>query len=155
MASYGDRGADAQRSRHDLALARGPLILVLDASAAVEACITPDGFAIFGRQQLVAPSLLWPEARSSLHEARWRGEITAALALFAVDTLRRAPIEGRSPPGLGAEAWRIADEFGWAKTYDAEYVALASLLGCRLVTIDGRLRRATARLGFVIGPTEL
>jgi predicted nucleic acid-binding protein len=35
------------------------------------------------------------------------------------------------------------------------YVALARILGCRLVTLDARLRRGTTRLGFVIGPTEL
>lgn len=40
-------------------------------------------------------------------------------------------------------------------TYDAEYVALADLSGCRLVTLDGRLRRAADSLGFVIGPDEL
>jgi hypothetical protein len=47
--------------------------------------------------------------------------------------------------------WRIADEMGWAKTYDAEFVALAALLRGRLVT-DVRLRAA---LGFVVRPTEL
>ena len=49
----------------------------------------------------------------------------------------------------------MADELGWAKTYDANYVALARILVCRLVTRDARLRRGTARFGFVIGPTEL
>jgi predicted nucleic acid-binding protein len=49
----------------------------------------------------------------------------------------------------------LAEEFGWAKTYDAEFVALAGLLRCRLITLDLRLRRASARLGYVIGPTEL
>jgi predicted nucleic acid-binding protein len=44
---------------------------------------------------------------------------------------------------------------GWAKTYDAEYVALARLLGCRLVTLDARLRRGADRLGFVVAPHEL
>jgi predicted nucleic acid-binding protein len=39
--------------------------------------------------------------------------------------------------------------------YDAEYVALAQLLRCRLVTLDAALRRSTARLGFVVSPTEL
>jgi predicted nucleic acid-binding protein len=56
---------------------------------------------------------------------------------------------------LGDEAWRIADELGWAKTYDAEYVALAGLLGCRVVTLDGRLRRRAEQLGFVVTPADL
>lgn len=41
------------------------------------------------------------------------------------------------------------------RTYDAEYLALASLLKCRLVTLNGRLRRGADSLGFVIGPEEL
>jgi predicted nucleic acid-binding protein len=49
----------------------------------------------------------------------------------------------------------VADELGWAKTYDAEYVALAGLLGCRLVTLDRRLRRGADQLGFVVSPDEL
>jgi predicted nucleic acid-binding protein len=49
----------------------------------------------------------------------------------------------------------VADELGWAKVYDAHYVALARLLDCRLVTLDEKLRRGTDRLGFVITPEEL
>lgn len=56
---------------------------------------------------------------------------------------------------LGATAWEIADRFGLAKTYDAEYLALGRLLDCRVVTLDGRLRRGTAALGYVVGPDEL
>ncbi|MGH9115142.1 MAG: hypothetical protein ACRDWW_04860 [Acidimicrobiales bacterium] len=56
---------------------------------------------------------------------------------------------------MAGEAWRLAEELGWAKTYGAEYVALARLLRCRLVTLDRRLRRGTERLGFVVGPGEL
>ena len=44
---------------------------------------------------------------------------------------------------------------GWARTYDAEYLALASLLRCRLVTTDLRRRRGTDRLGSVVTPKEL
>jgi predicted nucleic acid-binding protein len=98
---------------------------------------------------------MWSEVRSSLHEARWRGEVSDELAARAVVTLEAAPIRVRTHKRLGAEAWRIADELGWAKTYDAEYLALASLLRCRLVTVDTRLRRATASLRYVIGPSEL
>ena len=30
---------------------------------------------------------------------------------------------------------------GWAQTYDAEYLALARLLRCRLLTTDAKLKR--------------
>ena len=103
----------------------------------------------------MAPPLMWSEARSALHELLWRQELSDDNARAALDRLQRAPVEERTHPQLGSEAWRIADELGWAKTYDAEYVALASLLGCRLVTLDGRLYRGAARLGFVVSPAEL
>lgn len=61
----------------------------------------------------------------------------------------------RSPADLGTQAWSIADDLSWAKTYDAEFCALARLLDCRLVTIDARLRRGADRLGYVISPLEL
>ncbi|MBW3604294.1 MAG: hypothetical protein KY460_05140 [Actinobacteria bacterium] len=44
---------------------------------------------------------------------------------------------------------------GLAKTYDAEFLALARLLDRRFVTIDDRLWRGARRLGFVVGPAEL
>ena len=53
------------------------------------------------------------------------------------------------------EAWRIADRLGRAKTYDAEYLALARLLKCRLLTADAKLKVAGSRLVDVLGPTEL
>lgn len=129
-------------------------MLVVDASVAVDACLRNDDLASLPGD-LYAPPLLWSESRSALHEAVWRGVVDAAHGGRAHGNLERLGIERRTHRELGAEAWRIADELGWAKTYDAEYVALARLLGCRLVTIDGRLRRSTDRLGFVVGPLEL
>lgn len=98
---------------------------------------------------------MWSEACSALHERAWRGDIGAREANRARTRLQQADVEVTTHAALAEEAWRLADELGWAKTYDAEYVALASLLGCRLVTVDGRLRRGADRLGFVVGPTEL
>ena len=117
-------------------------MLVLDASVAFHACATAKGFDEFTDEQLVAPPLMWSEARSAIHELAWRGQITEIDAAATHARLEACPVEVRAPAQLGAQAWRLADELGWAKTYDAEYLALAQLLDCRLVTLDSRLRRA-------------
>lgn len=129
--------------------------LVIDASVAIAASATPVGFARFRGIELVAPPLLWIEAVSALHAAMWRGEFHREQSEPMLHRTLTAPIKHAEPKALDHEAWAVADELGWAKTYDANYVALARILGCRLVTLDARLRRGTARLGFVIGPTEL
>lgn len=103
----------------------------------------------------MAPPLLWSEIRSSLHESVWRGDLPAERALDALAKLAVAPIASRAPAALSLKAWEIADQLGWAKTYDAEYLALAVLLKCRLVTVDDRLRRGADRFGIVIGPADL
>jgi predicted nucleic acid-binding protein len=130
-------------------------VLVVDASLVLPDCATGRGFDYLGDDSLVAPPIMWTEARSGLHEAAWRGDIDWGTAEHAHDRLLAAPVEVRAPNELGREAWRVAGELGWAKTYDAEYVALAAILGCRLVTLDVRLRRGADRLGFVVTPTEL
>jgi len=131
------------------------LTLAIDASLAVEASIAPTGFQVLADQTLVAPALMWSEAQSALHHRRWSGDLTAPQALTARTVLAQAPIARVDDTRIRDEAWRFADELGWAKTYDAEYIALAHILGCRLLTIDMRLRRGADRLGFVITPDEL
>jgi predicted nucleic acid-binding protein len=131
------------------------LKLVVDASVAVAAIASPLGFERLRGFELIAPPLLWIETESVLHATRWRGELAAERALAMRDRVRAAPIAADEPRRLADETWALADEMGWAKTYDANYVALARIRGCRLVTLDARLRRGTARLGCVVGPTEL
>jgi predicted nucleic acid-binding protein len=65
-----------------------------------------------------------------------------------------APIERRTPRRLYERAWRVAEKLGWAKTYDTEYVALAQVLGCPLLTRD-RLKRRVESLVEVIAPADL
>jgi predicted nucleic acid-binding protein len=51
--------------------------------------------------------------------------------------------------------WHVADDLGWAKTYDAQYVALAQVLACKLGSVDERLLRGVARLDIAVRPRDL
>ncbi len=131
------------------------MTLVIDASVALAASGVAGGFDEFGDDELVAPPLMWSEARSVLHELSWRQEISTEDAAATHARLAACPVRPRTHRRLGTEAWRVADELGWAKTYDAEYVALALLLDVRMVTLDARLRSGAVRLGCVVAPNEL
>ena len=58
----------------------------------------------------------------------------------ALDRLLDHPIDITPSRELVKRATAIAIELGWAKTYDAEYLALAERLQARLLTEDARLR---------------
>jgi predicted nucleic acid-binding protein len=135
-------------------------MLATDASLAIELCLDRVGDnarSAFADDELVAPPLLWSEVPSVIHELAYRGEISGELSDAALHALLNNTIgipEVR-PARLITTAWQLATEFGWAKTYDAEYLATAQLLGCRLATVDARLRRGADRLGYVVTPSEL
>jgi predicted nucleic acid-binding protein len=133
-------------------------VLVVDANVVVE--VTLERFGVtaldaLGDEQLVAPWLLWSEVPAALSAMVFRAEISRELGESALGRLETIKVEPLHPDGLITEAWRIAKERGWAKTYDAEYLALAKLLGCRLVTLDGPLWRATRNLCYVVTPEEI
>lgn len=135
-------------------LATAAETLVVDASVAVKAALT-DGFDALGGRRLLAPTLLWSEASSALAHLRWRGEISTDEAQAALARLVEAAIEPRESRLLVIRAAAIARRHGWARTYDAEYVALAELERVPLVTVDARLRRSVAGRIDVRGPEEL
>ena len=122
--------------------------LIVDANVVFTMVAAPDGLALVEGEEAAAPPLLRSEVRSALHVARWRGLLEDEDARRALDLLESGSIGERRHRRLGAETWRIADELGWAKTYDAEYLALASLLSVPLATFDRRMLRTAEKLGI-------
>ncbi len=122
-------------------------MLVLDANVFVTAATSRAGFGLLDDQDLLGPPLLWSEALSALHTALWRRLISDDLASHALSLLQSDQVRERRHPRLQRQAWAIADHLGWAKTYDAEYLALAQLLRCDLATFDRRMQNAAQQLG--------
>jgi predicted nucleic acid-binding protein len=105
--------------------------------------------------RLHAPTLLWSEAASALKQLSWRGEITVDESNAALARILGHPIAIVPSRELVERATAIARQLGWAKTYDAEYLALAEQLGIRLLTNDARLRATTLVSVDVVGPLEI
>lgn len=129
--------------------------LVLDSSAALRASQSGAAARNLAPHELLGPPLLWSEVHSALHEALWRRDVTDREVAEILDRFRSLGIKRRSPARLHEEAFEIATSMGWAKTYDAEFVALARIERAVVLTTDARLRRGADRTGLVIGPAEL
>jgi predicted nucleic acid-binding protein len=129
--------------------------LVVDASAILQGCYSDSGLHVFDGFALSAPGHFHAEVLSVLHEQAWRSEVSAELATLARRRLLATDVAVYPSRELADDACAIADALGWAKTYDAEYLALAQRLGCRLVTIDAKLRRSAARLVEIVAPADL
>jgi predicted nucleic acid-binding protein len=128
--------------------------VVIDASAGVRASLT-DGWRALGAWHLVAPTLFWSEATAGISQLLFRGEITDAEASASIDRLHAATVEPTPSRDLIVDALALSRRLGWAKTYDAEFLALARLRGAKVLTTDARLRRGADRTGLVIDPSEL
>jgi predicted nucleic acid-binding protein len=123
---------------------------VLDASAAVEIASSAAGFAKLADLRLIAPPLFWSETLSALHQAVRRGVTSPELAEHALRALEGSRVVRTEHDALRADAWQLATQLGWAKTYDAEYVALARHFGVPLLTRDGALARGVGDLVEIV-----
>ncbi len=100
-----------------------------------------EGIAVPAEHELLAPTLLRSQTLSVLHEAVHRGEIPRDVALDRLARIRAIPIRLLGDAVLRRRAWEVADQLGWASTYDAEYVALTQLQADAFVTLDTELAR--------------
>jgi predicted nucleic acid-binding protein len=110
-----------------------------------------EGIDVPAEHELLAPTLLRSQTLSVLHEAVHRGEIPADVALGQLNRIWAMPIRLLGDAVLRRSAWKIADQLGWAETYDAEYVALTQLQADAYVTLDADL--ATRLKGIVATAT--
>lgn len=122
-----------------------------DASTAVELCI----IGAVAPALLHAPAFLVSEVTAVLRRIEHGGAATHAQtdeALAHLQVLRVVLVDDRE---LQIPALEVARTLGWARTYDALFVALAQRSGLPLVSGDGRLRRGAARLVETLSPGQL
>lgn len=119
--------------------------VVIDANIAVQIALAGD-LGPLGGHGLVAPPLLRAEALSSISEMTFRGEIPPDAGRAAIRRVGAIEMDVDRPDSLDTRAWDIAKSLGWAKTYDAEYVALALIHNIPLITLDARLRRGAGHI---------
>jgi predicted nucleic acid-binding protein len=113
---------------------------VVDCSAVLH--LARDGADVPERHELLAPTLLRSQTLSALHEAVQRGELPVDVARERLAAVGRMPIRLLGDAVLRRRAWEVADQLGWAETYDAEYVALTLLQADAFVTLNAKLARS-------------
>jgi predicted nucleic acid-binding protein len=112
---------------------------VVDAGVVIH--LVSEAIDVSPEHELLAPTLLRSETLSALHEAVTRGEIPAEVGLDRHRRISQMPIRLLGDAVLRRRAWQIADQLGWDKTYQAEYVALTQLQADAFVTLDADLAR--------------
>jgi predicted nucleic acid-binding protein len=112
---------------------------VVDCGAVLH--LVSEGIEVRAEHELLAPTLLRSQTLSALHEAAHRGEISAEVALDRLARIQALSIRLLGDAVLRRRAWDLAEQLGWAETYDAEYVALTQLQAGALVTLDAELGR--------------
>jgi predicted nucleic acid-binding protein len=94
---------------------------------------------------LTAPPLFRAEVTSVIRERAYKREMSVGEADLALELTLQWPIAlSSSSPQLQRSALAFAHRFNRPKAYDAQYLALASLLGCELWTGDRRLSNAVS-----------
>jgi predicted nucleic acid-binding protein len=116
------------------------LKFVIDSGVALH--LASKSIAVSSNHTLLAPTLWRSETLSAMYEAVRRGELTADAARDRLAHVNRLKIRLLGDAVLRRRAWEVAEELGLPTTYEAEYVALAQLQKCTLVSTDeGWLKR--------------
>jgi predicted nucleic acid-binding protein len=115
---------------------------VVDAGVVLR--LAAEGYEVPAQHELLAPTLLRSQTLSKLHEAVQAEELTPDAGRDLLERASAIKIRLLGDLVLRRQAWRFADELGWAETYDAEYLALTKLQADAFVTLDEELARRAA-----------
>ena len=121
----------------------------------MQLCSQPDAVDGLAQLGLAAPALLWSEVTSSISKHVWRRELRASDAASLLDVFLGLGLTRVATNEMYLRAADVARQLGWAKSYDAEYVALAQMLDVPLVTLDAKLKRGAGHLVTVLTPDEV
>jgi predicted nucleic acid-binding protein len=113
---------------------------VVDAGAVLH--LASEEIEVSSKHKLLAPTLLRSQTLSLLHEAVQRGELPADGARERLRRVGQMKIRLLGDAVLRRRAWDIAEQLGWASTYDAEYIALTQLQAEAFITLDEKLARS-------------
>lgn len=115
-------------------------MIVVDASVALAALLNggPARHALDG-EQLHVPHVVDAEVASGVRRLVATQLLDAEAGWAALDGWRRLGMTRYAVHTLLDRVWELRDNLS---AYDASYVALAELLGCSLLTADGRMGRA-------------
>jgi len=113
---------------------------VVDAGAVCHLAST--GLEVAAEHELLAPTLLRSQTLSELHASVQRGELVVDEARRQLAAIGQMRIRLLGDAVLRRRAWELADQLGWAETYNAEYVALTQLQADAFVTLDAELARS-------------
>jgi predicted nucleic acid-binding protein len=103
--------------------------------------LASEGIEARAEHELLAPTLLRSQTLSAMHEAVHAGEIPPNVALDRLTRIWAMPIRLLGDAVLRRRAFDLAEQLGWAETYDAEYLALTQLQADAFVTLDEDLAR--------------
>jgi predicted nucleic acid-binding protein len=103
--------------------------------------LASEGIEVRAEHELLAPTLLRSQTLSAVHEGVHAGEIPANVALDRLSRVWAMPIRLLGDAVLRRRAFALAEQLGWAETYDTEYLALTQLQADAFVTLDAELAR--------------
>ena len=129
-------------------------MIVVDASALI-AVVTgrrPDGRWVREQirdQWLLSTHVMPAEVHNALRRMELRGELSPSDAMVAREEFFEFNFELYRFAPYADRIWALRRNL---TCYDAWYVALAEWLDCPLVTLDGRLNRASGPICEIIAP---